>query len=504
MNELEKIYKFVDDNLEIHIERLQQAVRQKSISHTGEGVQDCAKLWVRFYKEIIGCQEAKVVQVGKTKWGLEGDPVAYGKYDAGAEKTLLIYNMYDVMPVQEWTLPDAPGSDELKWRVDPWAGEIVEEPPFPKVLMARGSTNTKGPQVAFFNACEAIKEVSGELPVNLIFVAEGDEERMDIGLHNFVHEYKEELAEADAVYFPISQQDRNGVASIMSGSEGCLFFELETSGASWGRGPAFSVHGANKRWLDSPAWRHIKMLSTFVSEDGNEIMVDGWYDNIEPPNDQDERILKELASKFDIEQTKMGLGAKVFMNDITDPFELLKMRAYGTSLNLDGVWGGRILDTGAGSLLPHKVTSKHNCRYIPNQNGEDLIRKIKAHIEKHGYNDVVMRIVGDVDWHKTNLDTEIGRAVIKMYKQFDIEFMPPFPQTVPGTWPVSDTGPYWPAYLFGKTPLNLPIAGGSLGHGERAHAINEFYVIEGTEKVHGLAGAEKGYATILYNYSGRN
>jgi acetylornithine deacetylase/succinyl-diaminopimelate desuccinylase-like protein len=420
-------------------------------------------------KDVIGCQEASVVPVGKSKWGLEGDPVAYGKYDAGAEKTLLIYNMYDVMPVQEWTLPDAPVPKELKWRVDPWAGELVEEPPFPKVLMARGATNSKGPQVAFFNACESIKEIAGELPVNLIFVAEGD---------------------------------RNGVASVNSGSEGCIFFELETSGASWGRGPSVPVHGANKRWLDSPAWRHIDMLSTLTKANGNEILIQGWYDGIEEPSEDDMSILKEMAEKTNIDQAKKALGASVFIGDETDPVKLLKMRTFSTSFNLDGIWGGRILDTGAGSILPEKVTSKHNCRYIPDQNGDDLHMKLRAHLDKHGYGDVRIRIVGDVDWHRSDLNTDIGRAVLKMFDQFNVEVMPPMPPTVPGSWPPS--APYWPAALFGKQPLQLPIAGGALGYGDRAHSINEFYVIEGSGKVHGLSGAEKSMATVLYNYAGKN
>jgi acetylornithine deacetylase/succinyl-diaminopimelate desuccinylase-like protein len=500
--ELQRIYANIDENIERHIARLQEAVRQKSISHTGEGIEECAKLWVSYMKDVIGCQEASVVPVGKSKWGLEGDPVAYGKYDAGAEKTLLIYNMYDVMPVQEWTLPDAPVPKELKWRVDPWAGELVEEPPFPKVLMARGATNSKGPQVAFFNACESIKEIAGELPVNLIFVAEGDEERMDIGLHTFVHKYKDELNKADAVYLQMGRTNRNGVASVNSGSEGCIFFELETSGASWGRGPSVPVHGANKRWLDSPAWRHIDMLSTLTKANGNEILIQGWYDGIEEPSEDDMSILKEMAEKTNIDQAKKALGASVFIGDETDPVKLLKMRTFSTSFNLDGIWGGRILDTGAGSILPEKVTSKHNCRYIPDQNGDDLHMKLRAHLDKHGYGDVRIRIVGDVDWHRSDLNTDIGRAVLKMFDQFNVEVMPPMPPTVPGSWPPS--APYWPAALFGKQPLQLPIAGGALGYGDRAHSINEFYVIEGSGKVHGLSGAEKSMATVLYNYAGKN
>jgi acetylornithine deacetylase/succinyl-diaminopimelate desuccinylase-like protein len=364
--ELERIYKHIDEHLDEHVASIQEFVRQKSISHTGEGIQECAKLVEKYFKDL-GCQETRVEEVGTTKWGMEGDPVVVGKYDAGAKKTLLYYIMYDTMPVYH-------GELEL-WSVPPWEARIVELPPFPKVIMGRGATNTKGPAMSFIKACESIKEVAGELPVNLIFIAEGDEERMDIGLHKFMTEHADEFEEADALYFS-GRQDKSGVARIGGGSEGCLFFELITSGEYWGRGPTkYSVHGNNKRWLDSPAWRHIEMLSTLTSKNGNEIHVDGWYDNMEPPSPEDMELLEKIASKMNINDTKEALGAETFIGDETDPLELMKMVTYTTTLNLDGIWGGRILDTGAGSILPYKITSKHNCRYVPNQSDKSRGRR---------------------------------------------------------------------------------------------------------------------------------
>jgi acetylornithine deacetylase/succinyl-diaminopimelate desuccinylase-like protein len=488
--ELQKIYDYIDEHIEEHVTSIQEFVRQKSISHTGEGIKECAELVEKYFKEL-GCQETRIEEPGVAKWGMEGDPVVVGKYDAGAEKTVLFYIMYDTMPVYH-------GELEL-WSVPPWEARIVEMPPFPRVIMGRGATNTKGPAMSFIKSCEAIKEVSGELPVNLYFIAEGDEERMDIGLNKFMNDNADEFRDADALFWSGGQR-RNGLASIGGGSEGCLYFELTTSGEYWGRGPTkYSVHGGNKRWLDSPAWRHIEMLSTLITDNGNKIMVDGWYDNMEPPSPEDTDLLREIASKTDIEADKEALGAKVFMNDLTDPFELLKMRGYGTSINLDGIWGGRILDTGAGACLPYKITSKHNCRYVPNQNGEDLSNKIRKHLDNHGYSDVQMRIVGDVDWCKFKRDTEIVKAIVKTYEKFGVDYVSASPPTISG----SDAGPYWPAYLFGKNPLNLPIARGGLGHGGRAHAIDEYYVIEGAGKVYGLAGAEKANASVLYYYAGK-
>ncbi len=123
-----------------------------------------------------------------------------------------------------------------------------------------------------FNALMSIKAVTGKLPVNIIFVAEGDEERMDIGLRNFVRDHQDLFAGA------------NGMLGGGS-SEGCVYVQLTTSGKAWGRGPTISdIHGSNKRGVDSPAWRHIKMLASLVSDDGNTPLIDGWNENRLPPH----------------------------------------------------------------------------------------------------------------------------------------------------------------------------------------------------------------------------
>ena len=168
---------------------LQKWIQQPSISNSGEGIPESAEMVKGFFDEL-GCQQTQVYDVGVTEYGSPGNPVVYAKCDEGAEKTLLIYWMYDTMPV---TQPDA-------WHDPPFEARLVEQAPFKKVLIGRGATNSKGPQMAQLNAFRAIKAVHGKLPVNLIFVAEGDEERMDIGLRKFVKDHPELLAGADAMY----------------------------------------------------------------------------------------------------------------------------------------------------------------------------------------------------------------------------------------------------------------------------------------------------------------
>jgi acetylornithine deacetylase/succinyl-diaminopimelate desuccinylase-like protein len=477
-DELKKVYAYIDAHIDEHVENLQKWVQQPSISNTGEGMQESAEMVKGFFDQL-GCQESKVYDVGTTEWGQQGNPVVYAKCDEGAEKTLVIYWMYDTMPV---TQPDL-------WKAPAFEGRLVEQGDFKKVLIGRGATNSKGGQMALWNALMSVKAVAGKLPVNVIFVAEGDEERMSMGYRKFVKDHPDLFKGADAMY-------TSGGPGISGGSEGCVFVELITSGKKWGRGPNYSdIHGGYKRAVDSPAWRHIKMLSTLIDDTGNKVMIDGFYDNIEPLSKEEERKLREQAKTTKLDVAAKNLGVERFIAD--DPFEFLKMSRYGTSINLDGIWGGNMFAGGSGAILPNRIVSKHNFRYVPNQTGPDIVKKLRKHLDKHGFSDVEINVVGDVPWAKMRFDTEIARAVMQTFDVFGVSYVEPVEHP-------SILGGYWPAYLFAGDPLNIPIAGGSVGTGGNAHAANEYYVIEGAGKTYGYAAKEKSIATVLYTFAGKN
>jgi acetylornithine deacetylase/succinyl-diaminopimelate desuccinylase-like protein len=492
LNELDEINSFIDDNIDDHISLFQECVRQKSISQTGEGIMGMAKLLASLYREL-GCKEVRIdgpwgEEVGEG--GSKGNPVVYGEYDEGKDKTIIVYFMYDTMPIFS---PE-------KWSVPPFQGRLVgTEDPFPEVLMGRGATNTKGPMAAFLAACRSIQAVTGELPINMKFIAEGDEERLSMGLIKFVNENKEALERADALFFPMRSQDRNGLATPLSGSEGLLYLDLETSGEYWGRGPMkYNLHGARKLILDSPAWRHIEMLGTLTSDNGNSILIDGWYNNLlTEPTGGDETLIEKMIEKgvIDVDQMKEDMGVEHFIDDTEDPRALLVMQLYGTSFNLDGIYGGNMTPY-AGAVLPMNIVSKHNIRFNPNQRPDDLIEKIRLHLDDNGFKDVRIRVIGHMDWCLNNWDHDLARALFKTFDEFNTDYV-----LKPPTGLTGETAPAWPAYLFGKDPLKLPIIGGGLGHGGRAHTVDEYYVIEGTEKVRGYADTIKGFVTTLYNYT---
>jgi acetylornithine deacetylase/succinyl-diaminopimelate desuccinylase-like protein len=482
--ELKKVYGYIDEHIDDHVINLQKWIQQPSISNTGEGVQESAEMVKGFFDQL-GCQESKVYDVGTAEWGQQGNPVVFAKCDEGAEKTLVIYWMYDTMPV---TQPDL-------WKAPPFEGRLVEQAPYKKVLIGRGATNSKGPQMAMWNAFMSIKAVAGKLPVNIIVVAEGDEERMSMGYRKFVKDHPDFFKGVDAMY-TFGGQAPTGGAFVLGGSEGCVFVELTTSGKKWGRGPNYSdIHGGFKRAVDSPAWRHIKMLSTLVDDTGNKVLIDGFYDNIEPLSKEEETMLRNAAKGVDLKAAAENLGVERFMTD--DPFEFLKLSRYGTSINVDGIWGGNMFAGGSGAILPNKITSKHNFRYVPNMTGPDIVAKLRKHLDKHGYSDVEINVVGDVPWAKMRYDTPIASAVLGTFDAFKIPHGPASERE-------SILGGYWPAYLFTGDVIKIPITGGMAGSGGNAHAANEFYVIEGAGKVYGMAGAEKSVATVLYNFAGKN
>jgi acetylornithine deacetylase/succinyl-diaminopimelate desuccinylase-like protein len=490
--DLKRVFTYIDAHIDDHVQNLQKWIRQPSISNSGEGIPESAEM-VKGFFEQLGCQESRVYDVGITEWGSPGNPVVYARCDEGAPRTIAIYWQYDTMPI---TQPDA-------WKAPPFEARLVEQAPFKKVLIGRGATNSKGPEMAQWNALMAIKAVTGKLPVNIVFVAEGDEERMDVGVRKFVKDHPEFFKNVDALIGEAGEQSASGGGSVGGGSEGCVYFELTTSGKSWGRGPVQSdIHGANKRSVDSPAWRHMKMLASLVSADGNTPLVKGFTDGIEPLSASETAQLKNAAAKTDMKVAAENLGVARFIAE--DPFTMLKMGRYGVSFNLDGIWGGNMYAGGAGAILPNKITSKHNIRYVPKMNGLEIVKRVREQLDRNGYKDVELKIIGDVPWSKMTYDTDIARAMNQMYDQFNI------PHGEKSDVPTI-LGGYWPSYLFSNqevgervAPVSMPIGMGGAGHGGNAHAANEYWVIEGAGKVYGMAGAEKSHAAIFYNFAGKN
>lgn len=472
MANLPAIHRYIEAHKQEHIAKVQEFLRQPSISAESVGIRECAELLASYYR-ALGCQEVTLIET-------DGHPGVWACYDAGAPKSFVNYCMYDVQPVVGET-----------WETPPFEAALVRQDPFPLVVRARGAINSKGPYRMWLNALEAIIAVEGRLPINIFFTAEGEEELGSPHLSQIVNRYTERMKGASALFDCGANQDAEGSLELALGNKGIVYFELECSGAKWGRGPkAFDIHSSYKAVVDSPAWRLTQALSSMVTPDGNRVLIEGWYDKVAPPTSEDVELLDALAKEWSDAPWKQMLQVDRWVNDETDR-KLLHRYMFTTSLGVDGIWGG-YTGPGTKTVLPHKVTVKLDARLVPNQEAEDIIPLVRRHLDKHGFTDIESRQLGGYPPSKTSVKEPAVQAVLEVYRRWGVK------TTV---WPlIAGSGPM---HLYTRPPLSLPALFTGLGHGGRYHSPDEYLVIEGDGKVAGLVEAEKSYVDIVYAFAER-
>ncbi|MFQ5695304.1 MAG: M20/M25/M40 family metallo-hydrolase, partial [Terriglobia bacterium] len=465
------IHQHIDANLPAHIEKIQEYLRQPSISAQNVGIQECAEL-TRRYLAAAGCQEAEVVPT-------KGHPGVWGAYDAGAKKTLVIYWMYDVQPVneEEWTTP-------------PFEARVVEDKtwgPNGRIVRARGAVNTKGPERAFLNAVESIRALQGTLPVNLLFLCEGEEEISSANMPLLVEQFKDRLLGADGVLFPLASQQRDGRANLYLGNKGIVYLELEAHGSTTGGPKQFEIHSSLKAAVDSPVWRLVQALATLTDESGNRVLVKGVTDSVRPPNRREEELLEALLREFDEQAMKEQLKVDRWI-DGADARTALRKLLFNPTVNVDGMWAGY---TGPGSktILPHKANAKLDFRLVPNQRAEDIVPLLRKHLDRHGFTDIKINWWNGYDPSQTDPDSALVRTALEVYRDHDVHAL---------VWPrIAGSAPF---YLFTRE-LELPLVIFGAGHGGGAHSVDEYLVLEAAPPVKGLAAMEKAYADFLLRFA---
>lgn len=462
------VYRHIDANRDAHLANLQRWVRQRSISAQNDGITQMAEM-LRDDLLKLGFKEAALVPT-------TGHPGVFGFYDAGAKKTLVVYMMYDVQPVE----PAA-------WRVPPFDGAVVDHD-LGRVLMARGATNQKGPQRAFLNALESIRAVKKNLPVNLLVVAEGEEELGSPHYPEVIDKYEARLRGAHGVFFPMNGQNPSGAVTVNLGVKGILYFELEATGTPAGGPMKAEVHGSLKAISDSPVWRLTQALASMTSPDGNTIRIKGYTDAIRPPTDEENRLINGMLPQWTAEEAAMrkSLGVEKWIEGVSGRESLMRY-LFTTTLNIDGISGG-YTGEGVKTILPHKAIAKVDSRLVPNQTAEGALALIRQHLDDNGFKDIVIRKLSAYPPAQTSVDAPLVRAGISVYNKYGFT-----PSVAPR---LAGSAPY---YVF-TDRLKLPLLAGGIGHGSGAHAPNEYMVVEAKagSRVAGLADVEKFYVDLLY------
>jgi acetylornithine deacetylase/succinyl-diaminopimelate desuccinylase-like protein len=161
----------------------------------------------------------------------------------------------------------------------------VDRPGFGRAIVGRGAVKQKGPEGTLLAALHALRAAKVKLPVNLVLVAEGQEEIGSLRFHQIVRrpDIMAALGKAEGIFPPVGWQDINGNAEVNLGAKGVIEVGRVASGEHWGRGPKGDIHSSCKAMVDSPAWRLVEALQTLVTPDGNTPAIDRWFENVRPP-----------------------------------------------------------------------------------------------------------------------------------------------------------------------------------------------------------------------------
>ena len=433
--------------------------------NTAEGAEYMRKLALD-----AGFQQAKIIPT-------DGVPGVFATLDAGAPVTLGIYFMYDVKQY-----------DPAEWSAPPLEGRLVDRPGEGLTLVGRGAVNQKGPQMAFLAAIKAIQASGRKLPVNLVLVAEGEEEVASTHFDQVVAvpEVRDALAKSIGVFIPMAGQSGDGSANITLGAKGAVEFQLIVGGETSDRYPKTDIHSSNHARIESPAWRLVKALDTLVADDGHTPAIDGWFDNVRQLTDRQKQLIAEGA-KLNPEATdKALLGVGRWIGD-EDYITSLQRFYSQPTVNIQGLVSG-YTGPGGKTVLPGRAEAKLEFRLVPAMTKDEAVSKLKAHLAKRGFDDVQVIVSGGYGPNETDEDSLLVQAQKRLFDEAGI----------PYSIRPRNAGS-WPGVIFNGPPLSLPATQFGLGRGGGAHAPNEWFLIESANpKVNGLDEATLTFVDYLY------
>jgi acetylornithine deacetylase/succinyl-diaminopimelate desuccinylase-like protein len=383
---MKEIYEWVDAHKDEQVEELQELLRQPSVSAQQIGLDECADLLME-QMHRNGLSTARRIPVPG------GPDLVYGTQSAADPdaKTLLCYGHYDVQPpdpVDEWIDP-------------PFSATIRDG-----VIYARGATDNKSGVLSWVRATRAFNEVEGAPPVNLIYLFEGEEEMGSPHLEEWVLN-NQELCQCDAsVGLDGGVHPTAYKPEIHLGIKAILVVELKVKTHE----TDFWSGRAQLMKANSASWRLIHCLNSIFDENGR-ILIDGWYDELLPPDEDDMYYLRKELEVIDREQLRRQFGLKGDF-PFDDDVELLKAMHYGASCNINGLVAGY---TGEGSktIVPTQASAKLDFRCPPNLEPVDQLEKLHKHLRENGFDDIEVLVhAARPNPYKTPVREAVSQAMI--------------------------------------------------------------------------------------------
>ncbi|MDH3395498.1 MAG: M20/M25/M40 family metallo-hydrolase [Nitrosopumilus sp.] len=425
----------VDAHMDTLITDLQMLIRQPSISAKNEGIEECAKLVQKLLKKS-GVKS----EILRLKKGVA--PIVYGeiKSKQNSSKTLMFYNHYDVQPAEPFDL----------WDYPPFSGTRKGNK-----IFGRGATDDKGELITRIKSVEACLKTTGDVPCNIKFVIEGEEETGSAHIEEYLKKYKKKFS-CDGIIWEFGYVDVKNRPIIGLGMKGLLFVELSV------RESIRDAHSSLAVLIKNPAWRLIEAVKTLRDADGK-ILIKDWYKEVTPFSKNDLEIIRK--EPFDEDMFRKEFGIKSFVGG-KKGMDAKKALVGGATCNIAGFVSGYTGD-GAKTVLPGDALVKIDFRLVPKMDPKKQVLRLKSHLKTNGFHDVSIKIFHGEAAARTNssnpfvsqvkdaADKTFGKSILNVSN--------------------AGTGPMYPFVDV----LNAPcISIGSTYMFSRIHSPNEFARID--------------------------
>lgn len=423
------IDQYLEDNLQDSLEELKKLCAQPSVAAQDLGMVETAQIVSDLLKKRGF--KAEILDTG-------GHPVVFAERAGTSDKTLLIYNHYDVQPAEPLDL----------WISPPFQPEERDGK-----LFGRGISDDKGHFVSRLFAIDSLLNELGELPCNVKFIIEGEEEIGSVHLPDFI-EANQGLLQADACIWEFGGVDHRDIPMQYLGLRGICYVELTVKTAD------IDVHsGLGGSIFPNAAWRLTWALNTLKDQD-EQIRLPGFYDPIIPPTEREIELLAALPPVS--QEYKDRYGIEGFLKDYPDETALRVAGVYEPTCTICGLTSG-YQGPGSKTVLPAQASAKVDFRLVPGQTPPQVLEQLRAHLDQEGFQDIQITYLGGGPAARTDPDHPFVKLVVDTSEEAFGEKMELVPM-------VGGSGPN---YAFVHT-LKLPVVTTGIGYpGGNAHAPNE-------------------------------
>ena len=430
----------VDSDIETLTSQLQQLIRVPSVSAKKQlTMTKCAELVSKIMSNSGITSEILKLDDNSEKVS----PIVYGEVKSKSNpngKTILFYNHYDVQPAEPIEL----------WHDDPFSGKIDGN-----FIYGRGASDDKGELITRIKAVEYILNETGDVPCNVKFLVEGEEEIGSSHLEQYLNKYREKFS-CDATIWEFGYVDEHERPIISLGMKGLLCVELHAKCAN------ADLHSSLAALVENPAWRLVHALKTIRDENGK-ICIKNWNNDIRDFLPEELECIRQ--EEFDISSFKRNYGLDHIFNE-DNIEETKKANVGGVTSNISGLFSGYIGE-GSKTVLPSTAMAKLDFRLVPDMLPDKQFQLLRDHLDINGFKDIQLKYLSGEPACRISINDNFVKLV-------EASALEEYPQVVKSV-SSAGTGPMW---YFNKI-LGCPcVSIGCTYKYSKIHSPNEFVRID--------------------------